>query len=432
MGITRPDNELRRNRFYQLQAAFLSSDTAIADSSKKLTQAIQRLDSSVFLLSTRQGSKSKYDFDLIPDFFIPEFANPDSPPVRGLVFYILKAFTVYKAYDLTYTALRPWVLTAINNYALQPRAANNLFNRIPAGTRILTAWRNYGGYRGIVRQMGAMSAGAFAGMMAGLVIEAVFDEIEYPKLIEAINEGAKLRYVSAYCAKRLKIYEEIFTRAADKADVYVDDNSLAFDLDSFCSKIFSSVNERISNIEKDVLSELSRSDKNVKAYTESDPTQEVLAEALKKYKKNQESLVSGKVESLTISSGWVVDSFQVKKTNDEKTPKWGGSGGNTDKLEIPEGIIKSISWQRGEYQNEPCIFELTVETANESRTFGKPSGHNEVVPRGERIIVNIPSGWRVKDIVCSSEIGNLPTQTEADKLTQTRFVRDLYIIGSPA
>ncbi|PWK98574.1 hypothetical protein C7431_103343 [Pantoea allii] len=451
MGLFRPDNELRNSRFIQLQLAISNSDIEINNSSKRLVQSIDAIDKAILNLSEGNNYKSSFNSIKLSENLIPSFTTPDTPIGNSRIIPAIKIFASARAAlyagSKTYTALQPWVQTAINNYARQlpriqiPAGANQfrinylnrlgILNRIPPGARELSMWQRFGGIRGVGRMTAVTGAGLLAGIIVTLAIESILDEVQYAKLVEAIEQAAALRYVSTYCFLRMKAIEEIFKEAELTISIYTKNRTLPFDMDDYVKNITTSLEERLNNTEAELQKFLTDNDNITKAYTSSDPSQDVLDRALSNYKKNLETLASGTIESISISSGWLVDSLQVNLSSRGETTRWGGQGGNAATLEIPQGIIKSISWQRGDYQNEPCIYDLAFETLNGTMKFGNPSGHSEVTPNGERVVVNVPDGWRIKDIVCSVEAGSAVSGDKPVDIANTRFVRDIYVIGEP-
>lgn len=435
MGLFRSDNDNRRARISELVGLIYVANREAAEASQRLTTSMRILDGYI-----EEMSKKK------------DFAASSIPPETSA--HWIPSFSIEGA------KARPWTMTALQSIliaggsasvaarALTALRAGIVTDAVAAMTYNLA--RNAGfaipaeqvslieGAVPLLRQAGraGQAARALVTAIAGLaaaaalyaVTEAFLDEWEYRKLMDTLKDVGATRYVCSVYAFKIKGLARAFESAAKTAEIFAK-NNIPFDCDKLMSELAENIKAETADAVRRTYEINIELDKQANAYTAGDPSQKELESAYNTSLAQNEKKLNRVIEEVGLSAGWVVDSLQVGRLGGDRGIKWGGGGGAASTLKIPNGKISSISWQPARYGGEKCLHDLQIETSSGTTTYGNPSGHSEVVADGPRVVVKVPAGWRVADIVGTDKAEFAVSSDGSALIKGTPFVRDIYVIG---
>lgn len=444
MSIFRTDNDKRAKRLAQLDGLITALDSSMRNDVERMNQNGIQLSENLSKLP-HPSSDVVLPSDL-PSHWIPRLGAPTYIQGKGTLFAWLewgaRMYGGYLGFSVSAPLLRGWVASAVRMSTIVQLTRNLAPGQAFAFTAAEVAaaegqlgwWARIGGWRGVVRFGLRGTAGALVGVVFGLAVDAYFDETEYDQLIKLIKDGAKARYIAAVEARQIKKIADAIGDALTTSNVYLrliaNGKSLTGDdvrEDIFVPLITAIANAQ-KNIEDGVYQENFKSDSALDSYLNDDPSENECRDALQKHQK-VETETSAKLAKIKISSGYVVDSLTCEDASGKQGTKWGGTGGSGAEFLLgSDEEITSVSWQPVKFQDKNAVTNLTIYTTKQEKSFGNPSV-GSVTNIGNKIVVTVPKGWRVTDIIGGNKLSVTADQDGEIKTSSPPFVEDIYLVG---
>ncbi|WP_425928631.1 jacalin-like lectin [Pseudomonas sp. NyZ201] len=432
------DNRVREVRVGQLHGYISASNTLIAEHAENLVGSIQKLDSLLEKQTQLQKTGPIFEFPRMPLHWVPALSVMPPTPSGSLyrIKYMLSAVGYAGGSFLTWRALTPWVdsaitvagaVAAVNAAGVGARGAVYVGQAQMANIRAgLPLWRRHGGWRFVGRAAAASATGIIFSVGTFILLEYYEDKISADELKEQIRKASIVRHIASYFEAQMGIYAQAYQTTIAQLE-FAAKQGFKVDIDKILQQLINDLQagtKELASLSQSVYVKNGTRDRG--SYIVDDAKFEVLNEELNKAFATFSESSNGCLEEITVHSGWVVDSIQTRLRNNDPGLVWGGKGGDAKKVKIT-GHIKSISWQPAEYSGQKCIVDLVIETSTEKFHFAEER-QPEINPSGERVVINIPTGWQVKDIIGTDQV-LLAQNGDTTATNDAPFVRDIYIVG---